>query len=188
MNDAVFTAFPVLETERLLLRDVAHEDLEMIYQFNADPQTLRFVPRDPYTDRLQAIEKIAGFHQGYRNRQGVWWTFTLKETGELLGYGGLFDIANEGTKAEIGYGILQKHWGQGYMSEAVAEMTRFGLEDLGLQRLFGRVDPANTASGLILAKLGYEKEGCLRCDMYARGEFFDMDVWGRVKGDDHESG
>lgn len=180
MNDAVFVTFPVLETDRLLLREVSHEDLELVYRFNADPQALRYVPRAPYTEMIQAIEKIAGFHEGYRERRGVWWTFVLKETGDLLGYGGFFDIGAEETKAEIGYGILPEHWGQGYMSEAVAEMTRFGFEDMGLHRIIGRVAPANEPSARILARLGYEKEGVLRDDEFARGEFFDMTIWGKL--------
>ena len=101
-------------------------------------------------------------------------------TQDLLGYGGLFDIAAAGTKAEIGYGIQQDHWGRGYMSEAVAEMTRFGFEDLQLHRIFGLIDPAHGASSRILEKLGFVNEGVLRHDQYARGQYFDMTVWGRV--------
>jgi RimJ/RimL family protein N-acetyltransferase len=180
MNESLFTDFPQLETERLILREVTEEDTAMVYQFNADLEALRYVPRAPYTKNEQAVEKIQGFQKGFRDKKGIWWTYVLKETGHSLGYGGLFNIEAEGTKAEIGYGILKEHWGRGYVGEAVKEMSRFGFEDLQLHRIFGLVDPANTPSARILEKLGYEKEGLLRHDEYARGQYFDMTVWGRV--------
>ena len=129
----------------------------------------------------EAREKVAGFIKGFQEEKGVWWAFVLKETNQTIGYGGLFDVDSECSKAEIGYGLLKPFWGQGYMSEAVAEITRFAVEDIKLHRVYGLVDPENIPSAKVLLKLGFQHEGCLRHDIYARDRYFDMDVFGLIQ-------
>ncbi len=180
MNEQVFDHFPVLETPRLVLRQVAAVDIPLVYCFNADLETLRYVPRDPYESLDQAVEKVDGFARGFADHKGIWWTFELKDSGKAIGYGGLFDVEATASKAEIGYGTLPEFWGQGYVSEAVAEMTRFGREEMALHRIYGLVHPENGASARVLEKLGYEREGCLRGEEYAREKWFDLVVWGWV--------
>jgi len=180
MNLSIFDNFPQLTTDRLILRRVSAEDIPMVFEFNSDPEVLRFVPRDLYTDYDEALEKIAGFTKGFKEKKGIWWTFVMKDSGIAIGYGGLFEINAECSKAEIGYGTLKTFWGQGYVSEAVAEITRFGRKEMKLHRIYGHVDPANEPSAKILLKLGFTKEGCLHHDIHARGEYFDMDIFGLV--------
>ncbi len=180
MNDSVFNKFPRLETERLILRAVGAEDIPMVFAFNSDPEAIRHVPRAAYENMEEAVEKVAGFTQGFKQQKGIWWTLILKETGAAIGYGGLFDVDKESSKAEIGYGALQAYWGRGYIGESTKEMVRFGKEVMKLHRIYGYVDPANKPSAKILHNLGFKKEGCLRHDVFAQGKFFDMDVFALV--------
>lgn len=180
MNISVFNKRPLLETPRLLLRPVHVDDIPMVFAFNADLETLRYVPREPYRNLDEALEKVAGFSKGFKEQKGIWWTYVLKETGQSIGYGGLFDVDVACSKAEIGYGTLSEYWGQGYAGEAVAAMVRFGQSDMNLHRIYGQVDPANTASAKILLNLGFKKEGCLHHEVFARGAYFDLDVFGLV--------
>lgn len=183
MDDSVFDELPRLRTARLVLRRVERDDVEMVMAFNSDAASLAHVPRDPFTEMEQAADWIAGFDKGYAERRGVWWTFTLGDTGEAIGYGGLFGIDHACRKAEIGYGLLPDRWGRGFGGEAAWAMTEFGIRSLGLHRIFGKVEPDNPASARILQKLGYRREGVLRHDAFARGRFFDMTVLALVDGD-----
>ena len=180
MNKSVFESFPHLETERLKLRKVTVEDIPMVFEFNSDPEAVKYVPREPYTHLDEALEKVAGFNRGYEEGTAICWAYTRKDSGVTIGYGCLFHVDAEGSKAEIGYGILRPFWGQGFVSEAVAEMTRFAQQDMQLHRVYGLVDPDNIPSAKILLKLGYSKEGCLRHNDFARGNYFDMDVFGLI--------
>ena len=36
-------SFPILETKRLLLRDINHDDAESIYQYLSDPDVIQFL-------------------------------------------------------------------------------------------------------------------------------------------------
>lgn len=180
MNNSVFDHFPNLETDRLRLRRLGVDDIPMVFDFNADHEALRYVPRAPYVHLDEAVEKVAGFIKGFRDRNGIWWAFVLKNSNEAIGYGGLFDIDAECSKAEIGYGLLKPFWRQGYASEIVSEMTRFAVEQANLHRVYGLVDPENTPSAKVLLKLGFQHEGCLHHDIFARGQYFDMDVFGLI--------
>ena len=181
MKESIFQQFPKLDTERLVLREVREHDLEMVFSFNADPEALRYVAREYYTDIKEAVVKLESLQAGFHDHTGLIWTFALRETDEPLGYGGFFDISENRTEAEIGDGILNAHWGKGYVFEAVKAMTNFGFSKMDLERIFGRIDPENIPSARILKKLGYQNEGVILGDEFARGQTFDMAIWARQK-------
>ena len=62
----------------------------------------------------------------------------------------------------LGYQLDEAHANQGYMTEAVQEMARFGFEDLQLHRIEGNVIPRNGASRRVLEKCGFTAEGISR--------------------------
>jgi len=58
-----------------------------------------------------------------------------KETGEPVGTLGLYSYSERDGRAELGYDLLEDHWGRGIMTEAVPEVLRYGFEALGLNRV-----------------------------------------------------
>ncbi len=65
--------------------------------------------------------------------------------------------------ADISYFIGDKDaWGCGYASEAVKLITKYGFEDLALNKCVAGVYSSNTASCKVLEKVGYTNEGCLK--------------------------
>jgi RimJ/RimL family protein N-acetyltransferase len=63
---------------------------------------------------------------------------------------------------EIGYWIRKDAEGNGYVTEAVAALTRVGFEVEGLERIEIRVEPGNARSRRIPERLGYAEEATLR--------------------------
>ena len=174
MNNIVFGQFPNLKTNRVDLRQVLADDLAMVYSFNADLEALRFVARDPYTTMAQAEEKVQGFSDGFLEHKGLWWTFVERDTGQAMGYGGLFEVDAEAGTAEIGYGLLEEFWGRGFITEIVGEMVRFGFEDMGLGLIHALVTPGNTASEKVLLGKGFSRVEVVRDHSSAREKNFDM--------------
>jgi ribosomal-protein-alanine N-acetyltransferase len=101
----------------------------------------------------------------------------LKTDDNFIGHGGLFDIDKENGKAEIGYGLLPGYWGKGYNSEAVEKIIDFGLKEMKLHRIYGLIVPGNDASVRVLEKFGFQKEGLLRDNGFARNKYFDMGIY-----------
>ena len=183
MEEKVFKSFPVLETERLILRQINEKDAPQVFEFNSSLEMLKYVPRDPFTKPEQGIKKTKDFINGFVEKKGIWWTFALKskkESDKLIGYGGLFDISIENNKAEVGYGLLQEYCGQGIISEAVEKLVDFGLKEMKLHRIYAYIDPENITSIKIVGKFNFVREGILKDDAFARSRYFDMCVYALI--------
>jgi ribosomal-protein-alanine N-acetyltransferase len=105
--------------------------------------------------------------------------FVIEIDGMLAGSIGLINI--DGHKGEIGYWLLDSYAGKGIMTEVVAEMVKFGLDELGLVRIFAPVLSHNKASGRVLEKNGFELEGTLRKFYNKKGKYIDALCYAKVK-------
>jgi len=180
MNDKVFNSFPGLETNRLMLRRIKPKDVDCIYKFYSDLTTLEYIPKEPFTSLDQARDKIKEFEKLYKEEKAIWWTFTLKTSDDFVGFGGVFDINKKSNNAEIGYGLLPEYWGKSFMSELVKEIVDFGFDKLQLHKLSGFITPGNVGSVRVLERLGFEKEGELKDNNFARGRYFDTAIYARI--------
>ena len=152
---------PVLETERLALRDAAPEDAEFILRLLNEPSFLRFIgDRGVRTlddaGRYIAERLIASYAQ---NGFGLW-VVERKESPGPIGICGLVkrDVLPD---ADIGFAFLPEHWSNGYAFEAALGVKDYALGTLRLPRLLAVVNPDNTASIKLLDKLGLEFVGTI---------------------------
>lgn len=180
MNSQHFNTFPTIETERISLEQMQSEDVDAIYKFNSCKESLKYVVREPYTNIKQAQTILDYFMSMFPNKQGFWWIFKLKETGEKIGYGGLFDISPIHNKAEIGYGLSKEHWNNGYMSEILDAIIDFGINTLELHKIYGIVIPGNNASIKLLENNGFVKEAHLKDHSFGRGQYFDETIYSLI--------
>jgi ribosomal-protein-alanine N-acetyltransferase len=180
MNEKVFEPFPILETERIFLRQIKDDDIPSIYRFYSGRETLKNIARDFYTTKEQAVEKVNLLQDNYEEKKGIWWAFTQKPKDEFIGFGGLFEISKESNKAEIGYGLLPEYWGNGIMSEVVEKLIDFGFNEMKLHKIYGRITPGHIASIRVLEKFGFRKEGVLRDDEFAQNLYFDTAIYSLI--------
>ncbi len=180
MNKDIFNSFPILETDRIILRNLNEKDADKVFEFNSSLEMLKYVPRDPYIKIEEGIEKTKSFIKGFEDKNAIWWAFVLKtekSLDKLIGYGGLFDINIEVNKAELGYGLLKEYWGQGIISEVVKKIVNFGICEMDLHKVYAYIEPANIPSIKIVERLEFKKEGMLIDDVFARNKYFDMSVY-----------
>ncbi len=154
--------FPVLTTERLVLREVADRDGDAVFEMESDPVAMRYWSRPPMREIAEArasIERAKGYHAA---RTGLRWTITLHAKEQALGHVGVFNFDEQSGRADIGYGLARRHWGQGFMHEALIAVIGYAFGPLGLRRLEADIDPRNEASLRALERLGFAREGLLR--------------------------
>ena len=86
------------------------------------------------------------------NDFGLW---ALRQSGksQLIGFSGL-RLFGEPAEVEILYSLTPAAWGLGFATEAGRQVLDHGFHTLGLERIFGRADPQNTASRRVLGRLG----------------------------------
>jgi ribosomal-protein-alanine N-acetyltransferase len=161
-----FAEFPVLVTDRLILREPRATDADAVYRIMADPQVLRYFGSPPMTRFEQALNRIAGFHAAFAAHEGIRWAITARADGHLLGTCGFWRLITEHHRAEIGYELAPEWWGQGIMTEAVAATLTFGFQTMGLHSVEAQIAPENSGSQRVLAKLGFVQEAYFRENYY----------------------
>ena len=159
--------FPLLRTERLVLREFTPEDapeLRQIAQAWEVARTMLHLPH-PY-DEGAAEEWIAGLRPMFESGTGTTFAIVLREGSTLLGTVSLYTSAPDGSGV-LGFWIGLPYWNNGYAAEAVAEVVRYGFEERGLRRLRANHFGSNPASGRVLSKVGMVYQGT-RSDYYQK--------------------
>jgi RimJ/RimL family protein N-acetyltransferase len=145
-------AEPVLETERLLLRQFHEGDLDAYARITSDPLVMRHVGGSPLT-RDEAWRSL-GYLLGHWKIRGFGlWAAEEKATGRLIGRIGLY--RPEGWPGlEVGWLVDRARWGEGFASEGGAASLRHAFEALRARRVISVIEPGNDASIRVAEKLG----------------------------------
>jgi RimJ/RimL family protein N-acetyltransferase len=78
--------------------------------------------------------------------------------------------------------------GRGICTRALRVLSRFGLDELGLQRLELITDPDNVASQRVAEKVGFQREGLLRAHLrHPDGRIRDSVMYGLLPGELREA-
>ena len=163
---AAFAAFPVLETQRFLLRAVTLDDAADIFRVMSDPRVTRYFGVLPMAALDQAQQRVQAIQMAFQEQTGVRWAITNRANGQLVGTCGFWRLIKPHFRAEIGYELAPEWWGQGVMTEALGAMLEFGFTRMGLHSVEAQIHPANSGSRRVLEKLGFVQEGYFRENFY----------------------
>lgn len=174
----------ILSTPRLLLRDFAAGDWPAVYAYQRDPRYLRLYEwTDRTPDEVRAFVQMFIDQQADQPRRRFQLAVTLAPSGEVIGNCGIRLSAAGSHEAEIGYEIAPDQWGRGYATEAVAEIIRFGFDELGVHRISAWLVADNVASARVLQKNGLRLEGRLRDKEHYKGRYWDVLMYARLAED-----
>ena len=172
-----FHPFPVIETERLVLRRITNDDVNEVFELRSNPETMKYIPRPLVKTTEDALEHIATIEDKIVTNVGINWGISLKDHPKLLGIIGFYRMQPENYRAEIGYILLPEFHGRGIIPEAVNRLNRFGFENLKLHSIEAVIDPENFASEKVLQKCGYTKEAHLKEVEFYDGKFLDKVIY-----------
>lgn len=176
---AIWTTFPVLHTERLLLRAVTPGDAADMFRIMRDPRVTRYFGSAPMVSLNEAAQRIDRINLAWQEQAGVRWAITQRGSGQLLGTCGYWRLVKPHSWAEIGYELAPEWWGQGIVTEAIGAVLQFGFTTMALHRVEAQIHPANVGSRRVLEKLGFVQEGYFHENYYesAEGQFTDTAVF-----------
>jgi [ribosomal protein S5]-alanine N-acetyltransferase len=144
---------PVLETQRLVLREFQHEDLDALAAILCDRETMRYYPVS--FDHAAVADWIQRNRTRYANHGHGLWAMILKSTRELIGDCGLVRQSVDAVdEIEVGYHVRRDLWNQGYASEAARACRDYGFASLKVDRLISLIRPENLASRRVAEKNG----------------------------------
>ncbi len=176
--------FPVLETKRLILRELKINDAEEIYIYLSDSDVTKYLEGNA-DSKEEAQGYISWCAKGFMERKDIRWGIELKANKELIGDCGLGHINEPKRPTELGYMLSKKYWDQGYMSEALSAILKYGFNELDLHRIQGWTHPDNKASSKLLMKYGFIKEGFHREFIYIwhKGIYIDAEMYALLNSD-----
>jgi ribosomal-protein-alanine N-acetyltransferase len=180
MLELNFTPFPVLSTERLVLREVNADDAERIFFLRSDEQVMQFLDRPPAQSIEEATAFIKRIKKDQQNSDGILWAIALKEDPILIGTICFWRMEKEHYRAEIGYVLYPSCQGKGIMQESIQAVLQYGFEKMKLHSVEANVNPGNTASIKLLERNGFVREGYFRENYYYNGKFLDSAIYSLI--------
>lgn len=148
---------PILETERLLLREITHADCEELLRIWGDADAMRLFPKVLNQQEMtEWIDRNLKRYECYGH--GVW-AVILKDNQQFVGDCGLVIQEVDGVEElEVGYHFNPKFWGQGFATEAARGCMEYAFNQLNSRRVISMVRPENLPSRRVAERNGLKIE------------------------------
>jgi ribosomal-protein-alanine N-acetyltransferase len=176
-----FSIFPILETERLILKEITNDHAPALFDMRTNPNIMRYIDRpipqsiDEVKDLIQkmATMKFSG--------EGISWGIFKKDNPEVkIGNIGFYRIMAAHYRAEIGYMLHTDEHRKGIMYEAMHKVIDFGFKQMKLHSIEANINPENLASKKLLEKAGFVREAYFKENYYFNGKFIDSEIYSFV--------
>jgi ribosomal-protein-alanine N-acetyltransferase len=172
-----FSPFPVLSTERLILRQVDENDATGIFTLRSDAEIMQFIDRPLAASIEDAFQLIQKINDSLTMNDGITWAITIKEDAVLIGTIGFWRIEKEHYRAEIGYLLHPSYHGKGIMREALSAVLDYGFKIMKLHSVIANVNPGNSASIKLLERNNFTREGYFKESYFYNGKFLDAAIY-----------
>ena len=152
----MFTEF---ETNRLQLRPINVKDLDFMFEnWTQELDIAKYMTWKPHQTKNETEQFIISCIEGWKNNSYTW-IIEAKNTKEIMGS---FAARKDVYKLDIGYLLLKKYWGNGYMTEVIKSFIQKSFEIEGIYRVWAVCDSENGASKRVMEKSGMNYEGLLK--------------------------
>jgi len=171
--------FPILATERLILRQFQETDIEPVYYGLSHPDVIKHY--GVHYDSLSATrEQIAWFKKIEKEETGIWWAVCNSHDHTFLGAVGFNNRNKEHRKIEMGYWLLPEFWGSGIMKEAAQMACNYAFETMRVHRIEAFVEVENKNSRKVLNQLGFQLEGIMRDCEIKDEQFISLEIYAKL--------
>lgn len=151
-----FLSFPILKTNRLLLRKLRKSDFKAIRILRSDESVNKYLNRIPAASNEDAIEFIKKIQKGILNGEYLYWAIILKDSNSLIGAIGLWNFSEKEMEAEIGFELIPMYQNKGLMTEALTVVVEYGLNIIKLRKINAFTHKENLSSKRLLLKSNFQ--------------------------------
>jgi len=152
----------ILETERLILRQMRAEDAEFIFELVNEAAFIRNIGDKSVRTLDDARNYILnGPVASYAKFGFGLYLVELTETGKAIGICGLLK-RDSLEDVDIGFALLERFRRKGFAYESAAAVMKYGGDTLGLKRIVAITSPDNEGSMRVLEKIGLRFEKMIR--------------------------
>lgn len=157
-----FTPFPVLQTERLTLRQLEPGDAEAIYAHRLKKDVITYLGNFSHSSVEQSRAFIERVNQEIKEGKSILWVITETGNPKFIGTICLWNIIKEEYKAETGYTLEPEFHNRGYMNEALQKVISFGFDAMKLKTIVADTHKDNEPSIKLLVKNRFIQEPRLK--------------------------
>jgi ribosomal-protein-alanine N-acetyltransferase len=158
MSKINFTPFPVLATERLILRCLEVSDDQQLFKLRSSKIVNKYIVRPIQKDIKEIRAFINKIIDGINNDEWIYWVITLKENPKLIGTICYWNFSSKKTVAEIGYELDPAFQGKGIMSEVLKKIIEFGFQEIELDAIEAYTHKNNNNSTKLLQKYNFKQD------------------------------
>lgn len=181
--EKVFTEFPLLSSENLVLKKIEDAHLEEVFVIYDNEKVFEYCGIIP-KHNIQTVQKMIGhFDRDYQKKSRVkWGIFQRSKSDTLVGIIEAMDFNQKVNMVTIGYFLAQDYWGLGIATEAVKTLVKFLFEEVNINRIQAEVMPLNGTSKKVLLKNGFLQEGLLRqATLWSGKGVVDLEIYSLLK-------
>jgi [ribosomal protein S5]-alanine N-acetyltransferase len=179
--------FPVLETQRLVLREFRPQDAQAVFEIFSQEIVTRSLDSLTMQSVAEAEEKVTARINLFKDGQGYRWGITLRQHSEqIVGSCGFYLLNPRWFSCETGYELHPAHWRQGIMTEALKAIIDFAYSDrfpFPLNRIQALTYAESPGSIGLLRKLSFQEEGIRRAYAYWKNQFHDLRCFSLLRQD-----
>jgi len=150
----------ILETDRLILRELKLSDAEAFFAMDNNPNVHKYLWNKAVHKIEETIEIIEVIRKQYVENGIGRYALISKENNEFMGWAGLkynTEVVNKKINFyDIGYRLDEKFWGKGFASEATFAWLKYAFETLNITTMEAAAHSKNVASNRILQKIGMQ--------------------------------
>ena len=144
-----YKSFPSISNDKIFLREIQSSDIEDIIEIS-------FYDAIQATTMRQAAQMQTKINEDYLNGNSIHWGIADKLTNKIVGTCGYYRGLEKG-EGELGCVLLPTYRGQGYMTSAMLLAIQFGLNDIGLKRIWAITNKQNLKAVKRMENLNFTK-------------------------------
>lgn len=141
--------FPHVTGNRVSLRQILETDVEDLIEIS-------FYDAVRAETAQQAAEMQVKINQDYLDGNSIHWGIADNVTHKIVGTCGYYRGLDKG-EGELGCVLLPPYYGKGYMTAGMTLAIDFGLNTLGLKRIWAATDQQNGPAIKLLERLNFVK-------------------------------
>ena len=141
--------FPVISNDKISLRQIQFSDINNLIEIS-------FYDAIQATTIEQATEMQTKINKDYLDGNSIHWGIADKLTNKIVGTCGYYRGLDKG-EGELGCVLLSKYRGQGYMTSAMLLAIEYGLNNIGLSRIWAITTKQNEKAIKLMEKLNFIK-------------------------------
>jgi len=155
----LFDEVPRLEGERIILRRLEPADADDLRELARDERVYRYLPtflfEQKYEDARRVIDEL--YADLFRAKESLILGIFRKDSGAFCGLGEFYGFKDALHKTCVGYRLVERCWGRGIATGAVALMVDYLLGRTDIEIITASTMVENLASARVLEKNGFTR-------------------------------